>query len=237
MKGKKTPKKNTKSGPQHDRDKIREMFLQSPFMDWTRFSEEQGWDPLFSRRDFPVKTWQDEKRRILSEKQMDILSGLIFERRFKWTHQIINTLDEYPRSIDMAKSIADAKMGQIADMYKDYLEFRKSAGYQEQIKNGKRPSHPFEKVSLTEVSMLMKGMRDITEAKLKALMLDKWAITKLDLSRDEFDNHGMEQEGVNTAQRITVEGHGEITPAMAQKWFDEFIDKPLGLPAPEKDKK
>lgn len=234
-KAKKPRKKEHKQKQfQHDRDKIREMFLESPFMDWTRFAEEQGWHPLQSRTEFPVKTWQEEKRRILAEKQMDILSGLIYERRFKWTHQIIETLDGYPKSIDMAKSIADAKMGQIAEMYKDYLEFRKSPGYLEQLKAGKRPSHPFEKVSITEISFLLKGMKDITEAKLKALMLDKWAITKLDLPRSDFDNHGSEEEKA-ISHRITVEGHGEITPEMAQGWMDEFIDKPKGLPA-AKDK-
>lgn len=228
----KTPKISPSKGKiQHDRDKIREQFLQSPFMDWTRFAEEQGWDALLTRRELPVKTWQEEKRKIISEKQTDILSGLIFERRFKWTHQIIETLDGYPRSIDMAKQIADAKMAQIAEMYKDYTVFRDTEEYREQVKKGKRPHHPFEKVSLTEVSMLMKGMKDITEAKLKALMLDKWAITRLDIPEAELEAANA-PEGAVASHRITIEGHGEVKPEAFQGWFDQWIDRPTLPPAP-----
>ena len=221
--------------PRIDTDKVKEMFIASPHMDWVRFAEEQGWDSGRSRSDYPVKTWQDEKRRIISEKQTDILSGLIFERRFKWTHSIIETLDEYPKSIDMAKKIADAKMGQIAQMYQSYTEYIKSKKYADLVSEGKTPpKHDFEKVSMTEISMLLKGMKDITEAKLKALMLDKWAVARLDIPAEELTGAGDKPADQRNNHRIMIEGRTEPTPEEFQGWFDKWIDKPPVEPESEK---
>jgi len=213
----------------HDRDKIREQYLESPHMDWTRFAEERGWHALQSRARFPVKTWQEEKRRILSEKQTDILSGLIFERRFKWTHAIIETLDRYPKAIDMGLSIAEAKMGQVGSDYKAYTDYLKSKQYEEDLKSGKPKPNPLAKVSMTEISMLLKGMKDVTEAKMKALMLDKWAVSHLELSNDEM-NPPDHADGTTNGHRITIEGKSEVRPEDFQQWFDEWIDRPA-LPA------
>lgn len=194
--------------------------MASAFLDWTRFAEEQGWDSFLLRRDLPVKTWIKEKRDILAARQMDILSGLIHDRKFKWTHEIINTLDNFPPAIDMALQIAKAKMSQVADMFKDYQEFMKDPA-RKMYKN-RRVYHPFEKLSMTDISMIMKGMKDITEAKLKALMLDKWAISKLDLPLDEVDGEGTDQLG----PKFTIEGKEVVAIEDMQNWFDRWIDKP-----------
>jgi len=213
---------------QYDKEAVKALFMSSSYLDWTRFAEDQGWEPLHTRALFPVRTWTKEKRDFLAEKQMDILSGLIHERKFKWTHEIINTLDNYPRAIDMALKIAEAKMSQIADMFKDYQAFIKDD--ERKFYKNKRRYHPFEKLSMIEVGSLLKGMREITEAKLKALMLDKWAVSKLDISNTELE--GTTEEGV-AAHRITIEGKEELTFKDMQDWFDKFADKPAALPEME----
>lgn len=207
----------------YDKEAIQAMFMASPFLDWQRFAEEQGWDALLVKRELPVRTWIKEKRDIMTEKQMDILSGLIHERKFKWTNEIIKTLDEYPPAIDMALNLAKAKMSQIGHLYQEYLEWRKDPA-NTHYKN-KRRLHPFEKMSMTDMSMMMKGMKDITEAKLKALMLDKWAVTKLDLPVQEDD-----AGETGAAHRVTIEGKGEITYEDMQRWFDAYVDKPTQPP-------
>lgn len=212
-----------------DRDAIKAMFMISKFMDWTRFAEEQGWDSLFMRRQLPVRSWLKEKRDILTEKQLDILSGIIHERKFTWTHEIIKTLDTYPEAIDLALSIAKAKMQQVGDMYKDYLENFRGKPDKMYYKN-RRTYHAFEKLSMTEISMLMKGMKDITDAKLKALMLDKWAITKLDMPLDDLPADIDEKGETSNGPRFTIEGKETLDVMELQGWFDRYFDKPPQLP-------
>ena len=205
-----------------DRDAIKDLFMASPYLDWVRFAEEQGWDALFTRRQLPAKTWIKEKRDFLAEKQMDILSGIIHERKYKWTHEIIKTLDEYPVAIDMGLQLTKFKMGQIGEMYKDYVEnFR---GKQDAMfYKGKRRYHPFEKLSAQEISLLTKALKDLTEAKLKALMLDKWAIAKFDVPLDE----PMIEEGeAGFGPKFTIEGKEVTDVKDLQNWFDQWHDKP-----------
>lgn len=219
------PKKEDGS---YDRDAVRAAFMASPYLDWTRFAEEQGWDPHITRREFSVRTWQVEKRNRLVERQTDILNGLITERKFRWTQDIIDTLDNYPKMIDAAAELAKAKMWQIGEMFKEYVEWRKAGKHIEKMQNGKerRVYHPYEKLSLVEVSMLLKGIDAITAAKLKALMIDKWALKKLDIPQSELESVGQEENNESSGLMITVEGRSDIAFADIQRWFDEYGDKP-----------
>lgn len=218
---------------EYDKEAIRAMFMSSKYLDWTRFAEDQGWEPLRTRLLFPVKTWIKEKRDTLTEKQMDILSGLIHERKFTWTHEIIKTLDEYPAAIDMGMSITKAKMSQMADMFRDYQDnfIGKTEKMYRTTEKGRkiRVFHPFERMKPGEVGALMSGIKALTDAKLKALMLDKWAISKLDLPVEQ----DQVAEGESTfGPRITIEGRELVDSKDLQKWFDNYHDKPQ-IPAAE----
>lgn len=217
------PPKDRQNGG-YDREAIKAMFMASKYLDWTRFAEELGWDALLVRRELPVRTWQKEKRDFIAARHMDILSATIFERKFWWTNEIIKTLDTYPKAIDQALGMLQAKMNQFADMYDDYVNnFR--GKHDKMHYKARRIYHPFEKLKGTEVATLAMAFKSVTDAKLKALMLDKWAISRMDLPLDEIPSDpGMED--VNTAHRVTIEGKGEITFEELQGWWDRYHDKP-----------
>lgn len=204
--------------------------MASKFLDWTRFAEDQGWDAHQVRQQLPVKTWTKNKRDLLAERKMDILSGLVHARKFEWTEDILKTLDEYPKAIDMGLQIARGKLSQIADLFKDYQDnFRgKPEMMFRKVKGRKvRNKHPFETLNAGEIGALMSGIKSITEAKLKALMLDKWAISKLDLPLDIEEG----EEGTGIGPRFTIEGKDNLTPEELQAWFDRYHDKPQLPPA------
>jgi hypothetical protein len=213
-----------------DKEAVEALFMSSAFLDWTRFAEDQGWDPLRSRVDFPVATWQKNKRDKLASAQMEILSGLIFERRFKWTHSVIKTLDDYPEFIDQAKALAQAKMFELSEMFKDWQTWKKDPN--QTMYKGMRRKHPWEHVSPMDISMMAKAVKELTEAKLKALMLDKWAISKLDIPSEDMKEPGGETEA-ERGPMLTVEGKGELTMEQLQGWFDKWHDKPQDVPAIE----
>ncbi len=204
-----------------DKDQIKILFMASPFIDWTRFAQEWGEETSLSRRQLPVRTWQVEKRNKIAEEQLDILSSRMHERKFQWTADVLDTLDTYPKAIDTAMTIAQAKMSQIADMYNDYVEFKTKP---RPTINGRPQRHEFEKLSTIEISALMRGMQSITEAKLKALMIDKWAIKKLDIPHEEINEA---EKTVEPAPMLTVEGQEAASFDDLQKWFDMYHDKPM----------
>lgn len=210
-----------------DKEAVKAMFMTSKYLDWTRFAEDQGWDALFIRRQLPVKSWIKEKRDHLADRKMDILSGLVHERKFKWTEDILKTLDEYPAAIDMALNVAKGKLMQMADMFKDYHDnFRnKPEQMYRTTKAGRkiRVFHPFERMDAGQIGSILGGMKSVTDAKLKALMLDKWAISKLDLPLDIEEG----EEGTGIGPRFTIEGKSDLDAEDLQRWFDLYHDKQL----------
>jgi hypothetical protein len=209
-----------------DKDTVKAMFMASKFLNWTEFAEAQGWDALFTRRQLPVKIWIKEKRDRMAELQFDILSGMVHEHKFKWIKEILATMDNYGPAIDLGMNIAKAKLSQITDMFKDYQDnFRGKP--EAMFYKGKRRYHPFEKMSGTEVGSILAGMKAITEAKLKSLMMDKWAVSKLDLPLDGAGD----EEGVGVGPRFTIEGKDIVDATDLQRWFDTYHDKPSQAPA------
>lgn len=214
----------------YDREAVRLSFLASPYLDWTRFAEEQGWDPHKTRQEFQVRTWQEEKKRRLAENQTDIIAGLIHERRFEWTRDILDTMKRYPRLIDMGSQLMEAKMSQLGELYKEYVEWKAAGNHIVKLKNGntKRVYHAWERLSLMDMSFLSRSLRDLAEAKKSALMLDKWSIARIDVPVEELQPQGEGDGG--PSHSITIEGRKEITFADMQRWFDEFADKPPARP-------
>ena len=229
MESKTAPRKVPLTDGGHiDKDQVRAWYMASEYIDWTRFAEALQWDPHRSRLDYPVATWQEEKRRRLAETQGDLIRALVFERKFKWTKDIVATLDRYPRAIDNGLSLAEAKMSQLADMYRDYQDYQKNENHPLRKRRKVALRHPWEKLSLTEMSMFMKGIKDLTEAKLKALMLDKWAVSKFDVPSEELEPAEPKKGPI-----LTVEGRGEASFDQLQRWFDHYHDKPTESESPQ----
>lgn len=210
----------------YDKAVIKDRYMASAHLSWVSFAEEQGWDAIYMRRNLPTKSWAQEKREHLAARQFDILSNLMFERRFTWTHAILKTLDEYPAGIDAAMNIAKAKLWQYGEMFRDYQEFLKTPAAKDQ----KRRKHPFERISGAEIAMMLKGMKDVTEAKLKALMLDKWAVSKLNLEIPEEagDEEASKSHGIRPM--FTIEGKDNVTDLDLQGWLQQYHDKPQAAP-------
>jgi hypothetical protein len=212
---------------------VKQQFMKSEFIDWTRFCEHNGWDNHITRPQFPVRTWQEEKKNKFAVEQSDTILSMMHERKFNWTKDILKTLDRYPKMIDMGASIMEAKMNEIAAKYKDYVEWLKDPKkvWVEKKKGEKtiivRAVHPFEKISMSDISFLMRALKELTDSKMKALMLDKWAPKKLDLSPEELDPKAAEE---NKKPGITIEGKSDLTFEDMQKWFDSYIDKPDEFP-------
>lgn len=220
-----------------DKEAVRAMFMASQYLNWTEFAENQGWDALLTRRSLPVRTWIKEKRDFLAERHMDILSGLVHERKFRWTEEVVKTLDEYPKLIDQGMEVAKWKMAQIGDWAKDYFEnFRGNPDkmYKKWGRGYKRILHPFEKLSPVEIGVLLKSLESLTNAKLKALMIDKWAMTKLDLPVEkEFADDA--EGGQRAGPMFTIEGKEVIDANDLQSWFEKYHDKPTLPPEPVKE--
>lgn len=212
---------------QVDVELIKKMYMESPLLAWTHFAEKQGWHVMRSRQVLPIAIWQQEKRNNIAIVKMDVLNSLAFENKFLWTEEVLKTLNNHLPAIDMALQITKAKLSQYADWYKDYTENFRGKQDQMYYKNRRR-YHPFEKLSGIEIASINKGIRELTEARVRALMLDKWSISKFDMPLDEPPSS--DNEGESKGPFMTLEGKQEITPDLLRGLWEKYHDKPIEKP-------
>ncbi len=218
----------------YDREAVKAAFMASPFLDWTRFAEEQGWEPHRTRLEFAVRSWQIEKRRIIVETQGDTLAALLIDRKNTWTREILSTMERYPKLADKASQILEAKMDQIARLYLEYQEWLKDEKNKwTTAKNGRRTRvmHPFERLPASEITGITAAIKSLVDAKRAALMVDKWGALKFDIPKSELDPPGGEEAKTDGGSLITIEGKEGASLADIERWFDEFTDKPVEQPA------
>lgn len=207
----------------YDTDTVKAVFMASPIIDWTRFAEEQGWNPNRTRSDFPVKAWQEEKKRIIAENQGDILAAMIFERKYSWSQDVMRTLDRYPKVVDNVTGILEAKIADIGEMYVDYRK-KKDAG---QLNDPARRLEPWEKLKISEVNALGHTILALIAAKQKSNMLDKFLAIRMQVADEDLRPPDPTAQETTSGIGFTFEGKKELTPNDLQDWFDNFFDKPM----------
>lgn len=182
-----TPKKEGKLGDVLDKDALHAQFMASPHIDWTKFCESIGIPPGRTRSEFPVATWQDQKRKSLAIAEADKLAQMIFERRFKWHKDVLRTLNEYPESNDIVHNLLRARMN-------EYIAMIKS--------DNEKGTQLFKQVKTSELATLQQAISGVTESKYKSLLLSDWTVK---LAEAEADR-GTEKDVTGTGMKFTVEG-------------------------------
>lgn len=214
-----------------DKEAVCELFMKSPFIDWVRFAEAQGYDSHYSRREFPVKTWQEEKKRIIAEREADELSAIIFSRRFQWHKDTIRTLEDFPKASDTMMFLLKAKMQEWSIQYKEMAESRKRG---EPIP---KKGYAFNNISPMDMRLMAAAVKDVTETKYRSLLLNTWNVEKAESAAAIGD---LDPEQGDKGFTIRVMGGKDMTVEEIQKMMDEYIDQPaedvIDLPQLEEGK-
>ena len=203
---------------QKDVELIEKLYMESPFLDWTRFAESQGWHPLQTRVRYPVATWQAKKKREYGLKQADTLQAELYERGFKWHTDVIKTLENYPKANDMMYRILLQRMSEIN---KAIIDDEKLGPLTD---NKGRETTRFSKYKSSELLALSLAVKAVSESKYKSLLLNNW-------SAEIADKQTNVQEELDVTKgrglKLVVKGHPEgISASDFQKMMDEYLDKP-----------
>lgn len=191
----------TKEDGTLDAEVIERMFMESPFIDWTRFAEGNGWHPLRTRVTLPVASWQAVKKKELAEKQIDVIQSSLYEQGLAWHVDVLKTLSAYPKANDIMFGIALRKLD---DMNK----------------------HP-ENYSLEDMRKMSVIINQVTEGKYKSLLLHNW---NAELAKRTTDNEREAEEVKTRGIQAVIKGYPEgATIEEIQKMMDEYIDKPQAV--------
>lgn len=200
-----TPKKEGLRGPEIDVDAMHLKFMASPHIEWTKFADSVGIDSARSRPNYPVATWQDEKRKVIAMREAETLAQMLFDRRFKWHKDVLKTLNDYPESNDIMHQLIKLKMQEYAQIARDDQD-KKPEFAEETLKNGKvrkvKIRRTYKDVTTAELSMLAQALKGVTEAKYKSLLLNDWNV-KMASTEAERDT---EKDVTGAGLQVTVDG-------------------------------
>lgn len=188
-----------------DKDKVKEMYMNSPFIEWTKFAESQEWNPHRSRTDFPVATWQEEKRQLLVQQMSEKIKEGIFEFRGDYHLKVIETLKIFP---EMAYEMARLIKGRV---------FAIAA----------LPSDQQLKIPIKEIMNLTKALDAVVTTTHRSLMLDRVRWTP-DIAESDANSLVKSQDAQSKNQKWTIQvmGAEDLTSEQLAKLMVSYYDKP-----------
>ena len=192
-----------------DKEKVKELYMLSPYLEWTKFAESQGWNPHRSRTDFSVSLWTDEKKKILSKQSAEDIKSALFNLKSTYHLKVIDTLSKYPKLTDEIFEVLSNKIKKIKNM----------------------PPDEQSKVPTKDILSLTKAISTVTEAKYKSLMLDRvrWTPDVAETDAISFTNE-RSQGGKDQAWKIEVIGGENLTQAQLTEYIAQWYDRPQTSP-------
>ena len=219
MEEKKTSSFPLKPDGEIDVEKVKEIFMASSHVLWSKFAEEHNHKYNEYRHFFPVLTWQDEKRIKIAEKNAEELANMLFDRRFEWHKDVLNTLKWYPKVGDAILQQINRKLQHIQKMSDEEFNY----GSPPVKEKGKVVRPGSKRVSFMDLQLLGNAYKTVTEAKHKSLLLSTWEVRKAEDETKTEEKEVTENPGGIFFEMI---GKGPMNLKDIQQALDTYLDKP-----------
>lgn len=218
----------TKSG-RLDKKRIRHLFMQSPYAEWSTFANAMGWEINATRVNLPTALWVKEKKKKLAERHAQNLSETLFDHKHKWQEAVLKTMKDYPPAFDLMKDLIVAKMNRMADVVNaaQRAETRAKATNQP-IPYGKSD---LDKVKPMDFMLLARALNDVSEGKRKSLLLDgaslKVATTPPSLEADDTEDSKGDREWKFQLLGVDGETVEAVSKSDIEGMMVKYLDQPL----------
>lgn len=213
-------------GQVYDKEEVHRMYLSSQYLEFAEFARSQGWNATASQN-YPVRSWVQEKRRILARREGETLAQTIFEHKGAWHTQVLKTLRDYPALVDNMAMILIAKQNHYIEMIKRDKEVRNAR------------DREISKVKAGDLFALTSAIKMCTEAKHKSLMMDDWSVQ---IAERLASSRAAEEQDQNTIEvnpeepwALTLKCGETMTKKDLQEAVMQWYDPPVLKPTEGQD--
>lgn len=131
------------------------LYFESPHIEWLPFAEEMGWDATSSKIKYPVTEWVAEKKDKLAQAALERVSDVLFSQNGSYHREVLKTLCDLPKFCDQIQGLLKKKLDSLT------LEIATNNN----------------SVSISDIQKLANATKSLIEAKHKALLIDRWEIS------------------------------------------------------------
>lgn len=193
---------------QIDKDGVRELYLRSPYYDWTEFCAAHKFNPAL-RSEFPVRSWQAEWIQRKSVEQAQMLAPKALELRSKIARGRVDVIEAQMQTNALLRGILNQNLDLI----------------------GKNQSGAMTQLVSAELAVLAKANQLIQQAEFQTLLMSAKTATingspdapLMDESREDAEDQIPEYE-IHTIGHEGVPAK-ELAKELAA-YFDQFDGKP-----------
>lgn len=214
-----------KASPEH----IRQLYMASDHVEWTPFAKSMKWDPADSRDGLPVKDWIEQKRRILSQAQAEMLAEQVFQHRGRWHQDVLKTLTEYPEANDAMLGILKHRINGIIQT----INADQNAAKQAASLGAAPPLAAFDKIKTSELVALCAAVKIATESKHKSLLINEWSFKVAESYTDPKQFEIEESKAKDVKWTVQILGAENATASDMEKLLAKWYDKPRAQHTPE----
>lgn len=203
-----------------DKDKIKKEFMESRHYSWTAFALDKKWPVVKTQQDLPTNKWVDDKKKEFATVQGELLTDSMFQQRFNYNKQVIETLKSYPQDHDRIRNILLYSVMQWEKDIKEDIETEAKLpkGHRLQENERKFRVKPFDLLSMTG------AIHKLTESKYKSLLMNDWSMRM----SEEFNPKDQKEKALekNEGFEVTLIGGNKLTEQQIKGYIEQYIDKP-----------
>lgn len=218
--------------PTSEKDPVKELFMASPFVEWSPFAESQNWNPQGSRIKYPVASWVAEKKRLIASAQAEKIAQAVFDHRGPWHQDVLSTLKEYPKANDAVLGLVKRRMNDMIEDANADADERLAAAREGRAPFSGGKTRKFDKWTNQDIAAISNAMRTVTDAKHRSLGLSNWTIKAAEEATNPTMLGAPPDDSVKAAEEqwtIQVIGEGQMTGRKLQDLMDRYLDKPGAL--------
>jgi hypothetical protein len=200
-----------------ERQRIKELYMASPHIEWFAFARSMGWDPTTSRRGLGVEPWINKKKEILSQEHAAKVAELLFNHKSTWHQQILTTLREYPLTADAIHKLIKYKINELVQRANKNDDAEKAGEKVEEKK----------KIASAEIATLASAYKTVTETKYKSLLIADWNVKVAEAVSTPESMKKEQEKSADTEWTIEVMGHEKVKIKDLQNALNDWYDRPM----------
>lgn len=199
-----------------DKDRVRDLFFESQYVEWAPFAASLGWNAQSTRIKYPVATWVAEKKRELAINQAETIADKVFGHRHKWHDEVLKTLRDYPETADAIHTIVRRRVNETIEMMAE----------DERNKNNPKYKPKFSKMKNSDIYWLAKTFATAQETKYRSMLLHDWNVKLAEQYTRPEEIEKAPEENTDTGWTIEIKGGQNISSDDLQKHLMAYYDPP-----------
>jgi len=207
-----------------DKDRIREMYMASPHVEFGPFARSQGWEVNYTTQNVPHSEWTRDKKKSLTSKAAEELGEAIFGHKSNWNHQVLRALTNLPNLAQNTAALLSRWQTLVNDEMTRVERLKDKDG--RDLNSHAKLIELQKTVRLHDMKSLADAVCASIDAVQRSLMIDQWSLKMAESFAENQDEQEVQEAQLDPTKAFVLELRsgekvsGEWLESKMLQWYD-----------------